>query len=84
MVGRVVSHRLGCRQSGRAAGRSRAAVKVVLAGNIGKFSLMLRQPFSRLSLQTRRMTDDDPDAAFAAGGRPGSVLCWAEIRSNDL
>jgi hypothetical protein len=43
------------------------AQKVVLAGNIGKVSQQLGQPREGLSLQTRRMTDDDPGAAFAAG-----------------
>ena len=52
--------------------------KVVLAGNIGKFSLVLRQPGKGLSLQTKRMTDDDLGAAFAAGGtttKDRSILC---------
>jgi len=38
------------------------AQKVVLAGNTGKFSLVLRQPGEGCSLQTGRMTDDDLDA----------------------
>ena len=43
MVDRAVSHHV--------------ASKVVLAGNIGKFSLGLPQPLRRLSLQTGRMTE---------------------------
>ena len=49
------------------------AQKVVLAGNIGKFSLVLRQPL----LATRRMTDDDLGAAFRPAGGHSSVLCGA-------
>ena len=52
---------------------------MVRAGNIGKLSLGLQQPVNRLSLQTRRMTDDDRGAALAAAGRPASVLCGAEL-----
>jgi hypothetical protein len=55
------------------------AQKVVRVSNIGKLSLGLQQPVDRLSLQTRRMTDDDRGAAVAAGGRPGSVLCGAKL-----
>jgi hypothetical protein len=40
---------------------------VVLAGNIGRFSLPLRQPGKSLSLPTRRLTDDDLDAVLTAG-----------------
>ena len=62
--------------------------KVVRAGNIGKFSQVLRQSDKGLSLQTRRMTDDDLEGAFAAGLSPGSVLSGARARqeceSNDL
>lgn len=36
----------------------------MLAGNIGKFSLTLRQPGRVLSLSMRWMTDDDVDAAL--------------------
>ena len=53
--------------------------KVVRVSNIGKLSLGLQQPVNCLSLQTRRMTDDDRGAAVAAGGRPGSVLCGAKL-----
>jgi hypothetical protein len=55
--------------------------KVVPAGNIARFSLGLRVPVTMLSLQSRRMSDDDPDATFASGGRPGGVLCRAEMRN---
>ena len=56
---------------------SEQAQKMVLVGNTGKFSLVLRQPGKGLSLQTRRMSDDDL-GVFVAGRRPGSVICGAE------
>ena len=63
-----------------AAAVHRIAQKVVLARNIGKYSLMLQQPGKGLSLQARSMRDDDLGAAFAASGRPGSVLTEARAR----
>ena len=53
------------------------AQKVVLVGNIGEFSLVLRQPGEDRSLQTRRMTDDDLGAAFLPAGGHSSVLSGA-------
>jgi hypothetical protein len=51
---------------------------VVLAGNIGKFSQVLRQPGEGLSLQTKRMTDDDLGAARTTpAGDHESVVCGA-------
>lgn len=58
----------------------RIAQKVVLARNIGKYSLMLQQPNEGLSLQARSMKDDDLGVAFAASGRPGSVFTEARAR----
>ena len=53
---------------------------MVLVGNIGKLSLVLRQAGNGLSLQTRRMTDDDNGGAFAADRRPESgVLCGTGV-----
>jgi hypothetical protein len=45
---------IGCdrRQGRQSAGTPEPALKVVLAGNIGKFSLVLRQPSEGLFLQT--------------------------------
>jgi hypothetical protein len=60
---------MGCDLSWLQVAPERAPI-VVLVGNIGKFSLVVRQPGKGLSLQTKRLTDDDPGAAFAAGGRP--------------
>ena len=60
---------------------------MVLAGNIGKFSLVLRQPGEGLSLQTRRMTDDDLDAAFGrqetrvSSAGPELILCPKSVRA---
>jgi hypothetical protein len=55
---------------------------VVLARNIGKYSLVLRQPGEGLSLQTSRMTDDDLDAfdwqreaAKVSSARAELILC---------
>ena len=54
---------------------------MVLAGNIGKFSLLLRQPGEGLSLQTRPMTDDDLDGfgwrgtTKVSSAGPESNLC---------
>lgn len=45
----------------------------MLAGNIGKFSVVLRQPGEGLSLQLRPMTDDDL--------RHSAVACGAELDS---
>ncbi|MBR1155288.1 hypothetical protein [Bradyrhizobium sp. JYMT SZCCT0428] len=58
----------------------RIAQKVVLARNIGKYSLMLQQTNEGLSLQARRMTDDDLGVAFAADSRAGSVFTEASAR----
>lgn len=46
------------------------AQKVLLAGNIGKLSLVLRQPGEARASQARRMTDEDLGPAFA---RPTKV-----------
>jgi pilus assembly protein CpaB len=51
------------------------AQKVVLARNIGKYSLVLRQPGEGLSLQPRRVTDDDLGAAF--GRRETTIVSSA-------
>jgi len=83
----VVSARQVAVATAKASGcglRPGRAEKLVLTGNIGTFSLGLQQPGIPLSLQTRRIADDDVRGAFVACGRPGSVLGWAEIRSNDL
>ena len=63
---------LGCNNQGDSPCEAAAeqAQKVVLASNIGKFSVGVRQPGKGLSLQTKRVTDDDVGAAFAAGGTP--------------
>jgi hypothetical protein len=47
--------------------------KVVLAGNIGQLCYLLGQRGEGLSLQKRRMTDDDLCAALAPQGRPKRV-----------
>ena len=71
---------IGCnRRGGHGSPTPEQAQKVVRVSNIGKLSLGLQQPVNRLSLQARRMTDDDRGAAVAAGGRPGSVLCGAKL-----
>ena len=75
---------IGCdrRQGRQSAGTPEPALKVVLAGNIGKFSLVLRQRGESLSLQPRRVTDDDLGAAFGrwettkvASAGPALILC---------
>jgi hypothetical protein len=67
--GRRVSQLLAVAKAVYAMGHSRAG-KVVPVGNIARFSLGLRWPGKRLPLQTGHMVDNDPDAAFASGGRP--------------
>ncbi len=52
---------------------------MVLVGNIAKFSLVLRQPGEGLSLQIRRMTDDDLGAAFRPAGGHRGVLCGGGV-----
>ena len=42
--------------------------KVVLVGNIGRFSLEFRQDVKALSLQRKRMTDDDLPAGLREAG----------------
>ena len=82
MADRAVGHRVATiAKAVTLHGRFQQSWDVVLSGNIGKFSLGLRQPLRRLSLQTEHITDDDPDAASAASGRLKSVICWAELRS---
>jgi hypothetical protein len=49
----------------------------MLAGNIGEFSAVVQQPGKGLSLQTKRVTDDDLGTRFAAGGRPRKKLSLA-------
>jgi Flp pilus assembly protein CpaB len=66
VVDRAISYRLRPPSSSRQITPEQAQ-EVVLAGNIGKFSLALRQPGKGLSLPTRRLTDDDLGAALAAG-----------------
>ena len=74
----VGSSAIGCepRRGGHAAGHPEQAQKVVLVGNIGKFSLVLRQPGEGLSLQIRRMTDDDLWCRISAGRRPQKCPLW--------
>ena len=47
---------------------------MVLSGNIGEFSLVLRRPGAGRSLQTRPMTDDDDAFGLSSAG-PELIRC---------
>ena len=47
------------------------AEKVMLAGNINEIFSGVTSAGDRLTLQSRRMSDDDPGATLASGGRRG-------------